>query len=259
MTGATTRPARNWTAPRTRGMAVGFCLMLLGAWGTLIPFIGPYWNYAYSPNSTWTWTTGRGYLEVLPGIVAFLAGIVVMLARNRAVAWLAAWAGIAAGAWFVIGPLVTPLWSSTDLGTPVGGTRSVAVEQIGIFYGLGAAIILFAAVAVGRFSMTAARDVPVPAPDAVADESTDEPTQQPEVTAAPRTDDTAADGRTTSYGATTYQDGSADTGDTAASSGTATGNSTGPDPDPDPETTTDPDANTSPGGATTPPRHYVSR
>jgi hypothetical protein len=139
-------------------MVTGLGLMLLGAWGGVILFVGPYFDYAYTPDHAWTWTAGRGYLNVLPGAVAFLAGLVLLLTVNRAVASLAAWLGVAAGAWFVVGPVLTPLWNSADMGTPVGGTRTVAVEQIGISYGLGAVIILFAAVAVGRFSLSGRND-----------------------------------------------------------------------------------------------------
>ena len=41
-------------------MLTGFALVLLGAWGALIPFVGPYFNYAYTPNGTWIWTASRG-------------------------------------------------------------------------------------------------------------------------------------------------------------------------------------------------------
>jgi hypothetical protein len=35
--------------PRSRGALSGVLLILLGAWGGLIPFIGPYFHYAYTP------------------------------------------------------------------------------------------------------------------------------------------------------------------------------------------------------------------
>jgi len=37
----------------------GLLLVLLGAWGGLIAFIGPYFHYAYTPDSAWTYTSGR--------------------------------------------------------------------------------------------------------------------------------------------------------------------------------------------------------
>ena len=40
--------------PRSRGAASGFLLLLLGVWGALIPFIGPYFNFAYTPSCAYS-------------------------------------------------------------------------------------------------------------------------------------------------------------------------------------------------------------
>jgi hypothetical protein len=145
--------------PRSRGVLTGFGLVLLGAWGALIPFVGPYFDYAYTPNQTWTWTAARFWLQVLPGGVAFFAGLLLLFTAHRVVALLAAWIAIAAGAWYVVGPLLAPLWRTNYLGAPVGDKTDVSVEAIGMFYGLGAAIILLAALAAGRFSVVGVRDM----------------------------------------------------------------------------------------------------
>ena len=42
------RPSRTATA-RSRGAMTGLLLMLLGAWGAIVPFIGHYWGYGFSP------------------------------------------------------------------------------------------------------------------------------------------------------------------------------------------------------------------
>jgi hypothetical protein len=147
------------TTPRSRGVLTGFGLMLLGAWGAFIPFVGPYFDYAYTPNQTWTWTAARFWLQVLPGAVAFLAGLLLLFTAHRVVAWVAAWLAIAAGAWYVVGPLLAPLWRANYLGSAVGNRTDVSVEAIGMFYGLGAAIILLAAMAAGRFSVIGVRDI----------------------------------------------------------------------------------------------------
>ena len=46
--------------PRTRGAVTGLILIVLGAWGALIPFVGPIFNWAYTVDPAWTWTTARG-------------------------------------------------------------------------------------------------------------------------------------------------------------------------------------------------------
>ncbi|HEU5266579.1 MAG TPA: hypothetical protein VFU35_07755 [Jatrophihabitans sp.] len=146
-------------AARTRGVLTGLGLMLLGAWGAIIPFVGPYFDYAYTPNTTWTWTAARFFLQVLPGVVTFFAGLVLVVSRNRVIASFAGWCAVVAGIWFVIGSLLAPIWQPNYIGSPVGGTTQVAVERIGIFYGLGAVIVLLAGFALGRFSVVGVRDV----------------------------------------------------------------------------------------------------
>lgn len=53
--------------PRTRGALTGLLLILLGAWGALVPFFGPNIDWAYATDPAWTWTAAKGWLEVLPG------------------------------------------------------------------------------------------------------------------------------------------------------------------------------------------------
>ena len=145
--------------PRRRGAVSGLLLFVLGVWGALAPFIGPYFDYGYSPQQTWTWTAGRGWFEVLPGGVTAVAGLILLAAVSRAGAMCGAWLAVAAGAWFVVGPtLAGPL--NLDIGAPVSDHESVRVlETLGLFLALGVLIVLIAAVAVGRLSMRSIGDV----------------------------------------------------------------------------------------------------
>ena len=61
----------------------GALLVLLGIWGGLIPFVGPYFHYAYTPDSAWTYTTGRLWLEILPGGCALAGGLIVLASWYR--------------------------------------------------------------------------------------------------------------------------------------------------------------------------------
>lgn len=147
--------------PRSRGALSGLLLIALGAWGAVIPFVGPYFHYSYTPDSALTWTAGRFWLEVLPGIAAIIGGFLILTTANRAVAVFAGYLASAAGAWFVVGPVLGQLWkgSSGMPGMPVGGTVSRTVETIGFFAGLGAVILFIAAQALGRFTVRSVRDV----------------------------------------------------------------------------------------------------
>jgi hypothetical protein len=145
---------------RSRGAASGFLLILLGAWGALIPFVGPYFNFAYDPDTAWTWTTARGWLEVLPGAVTVLGGLLLLMSRNRATAVFGGWLCVIAGAWFVVGRLFASPWGLGDFGSPVANTTTgQIVLELTYFSGLGALIIFFGAMALGRVSVRSVRDI----------------------------------------------------------------------------------------------------
>ena len=146
--------------PRSRGAASGLLLILLGAWGALIPFIGPYFDFAYTPDQAWVWTDVRGWLEVLPGAVAVVGGLLLFRTGNRATAMLGGWLAIAAGAWFVIGRVLAGPLGLGAIGEPVGDTATkLAWLELTYFYGLGAVIVALGAIAVGRLSVRSVRDV----------------------------------------------------------------------------------------------------
>jgi hypothetical protein len=144
---------------RSRGALSGLLLVLLGIWGALIPFVGPYFHYAYTPDRTWDATAGRIWLEVLPGVVTLLAGLVVLISRLRLLGLFGAWLAALGGAWFAVGGLVAHRWPSLGAaGGPVGGTTRTLLEQVGFFTGLGVVIVFLAALALGRFTVVAASD-----------------------------------------------------------------------------------------------------
>jgi len=146
--------------PRSRGAASGFLLILLGAWGALVPFIGPRFDFAFTPDQEWVWTTGRGWLEVLPGAVTAVGGLLLLMSRNRFTAMLGGWVTVIAGAWFVVGRALAGPLGLGDAGTPVAATEAKRVAlDLTYFYGLGALIIFLGAIAVGRLSIRSVRDI----------------------------------------------------------------------------------------------------
>ncbi|WP_068276057.1 hypothetical protein [Aldersonia kunmingensis] len=146
--------------PRSRGALSGLFLIALGAWGALIPFIGPYFNWAYTPDEAWTWTAARGWLEVLPGAVAAFGGLLLLMTRNRATAMFGGWLAVVAGAWFVVGQVFAGPLNIGSVGFPIAdGDTKRALLEITYFYGLGAVIVFFGATALGRLSVRTARDI----------------------------------------------------------------------------------------------------
>src|SRR6266550_9206657 len=85
--------------PRTRGAGSGLLLILLG----------------------WTWTWGRFFLEIVPGVATVLGGLILMISAFRPVGMFGAALAAAGGAWFVVGSLLGPVWTSySTLGAPGG-------------------------------------------------------------------------------------------------------------------------------------------
>lgn len=147
--------------PRTRGMLSGLILVLLGIWGGLIAFVGPYFHFAYTPDRAWAYTTGRLWLLILPAAGAIVGGLVMLFTSSRPAAHAGALLAAASGAWFVAGGLLSPVWTATAwswTGLPAGGPLRQAAEKLAFYYGLGAAIIFFAALALGRFAVVGVRE-----------------------------------------------------------------------------------------------------
>jgi hypothetical protein len=137
---------------RSTGAAGGLLIALLGIWGALIPFVGPYFDYSFGVNSTWHYTTNRLWLDILPGAVALVAGLILLVARKRSTMAFGAWLAILAGMWFVIGPTVSLSWEHGPgpIGPPLYGSVRQMLELLGYFYLLGGLIVALAAFVLGR-------------------------------------------------------------------------------------------------------------
>lgn len=145
---------------RSRGAMSGLVLILLGIWGALVPFVGPYFDFAYSPDRGWVWTAARGWLEVLPGAATVLGGLLLLGSGNRATAMLGGWLAALAGAWFVVGRALAGPFGIGDPGMPLAVTDAKRVTlELAYFSALGALIVFLAAMALGRLSMRSVRDV----------------------------------------------------------------------------------------------------
>jgi hypothetical protein len=154
--------------PRSRGSVAGVLLIILGAWGGLIPFVGPYFHYAYTPDTAWHYTSGRLYLSIVPGAAALIGGLLAVLASHRAVGVLGALLAALGGGWFILGgPIIalTVKSGSISPGSPLTGAvgslssaTRVFLESLGFFTGTGMLIVFLAALALGRFSVVSVRD-----------------------------------------------------------------------------------------------------
>ncbi len=146
--------------PRSRGAVSGLLLIILGVWGAVIPFIGPYFHFAYTPDQAWAWSTARAWLEVFPGAVTAVGGFLLLISGNRATAMFGGWLAVIAGAWFVVGRTLIPLLRIGDIGHPIAATDAKrAMLEIAYFSGLGALIVFLGGAVLARVSVRTARDL----------------------------------------------------------------------------------------------------
>lgn len=145
---------------RTNGVGAGLLVLLLGLWAAIVPFVGPYFHYGFTPNETWHFTLDRLWLNILPGTAAALGGLTMIAAARRGSGVLGGWLALLGGAWLLIGPSVSLLWGHTapgalqsGIGAPLGGHDRAAIETIGFFYGTGALVTMLSAFAIGRFTL----------------------------------------------------------------------------------------------------------
>jgi hypothetical protein len=146
--------------PRSRGAVSGFLLLALGIWGALIPLVGPYVHFGYTPDTTWHVTSGRVWLEILPGAATALGGLMLLLGANRITTSFGGWLAALSGAWFAVGLTVRSALHIGDVGSPIHTSRATTtVETLLLFTGLGVVILFLGAFALGRLAVVSVRDV----------------------------------------------------------------------------------------------------
>jgi hypothetical protein len=141
-----------------RGRVLSVPLMVLGIWGGLVPFIGPYIGFAYTPDKAWAYTSGRLWLSIVPAAAVVLGSLLVLV--SDAAAAFGAFLAAVGGVWFVLGPLVSTYKLASHgitTGSPVASHGALFnpaamrfLEQLGFFYGLGVVILFLAAVSLGE-------------------------------------------------------------------------------------------------------------
>jgi hypothetical protein len=149
---------------------VGFLLIALGAWGAIVPFVGPEFDYPFPAGSdigSWEWTDTAWQLSLVPGIGAAYGGFILLglLGTVRVAPALGALLALASGAWFVLGAEFSRLWTTP----PTDGTGSdwmVIATNVGYHEGVGLAIVALSAFALGALTLlpervTAARETPL--------------------------------------------------------------------------------------------------
>src|SRR5205085_1060419 len=95
-----------------KAIPFGLLVLVLGAWGFFVPLVGPYFSWGFDTTRVWQFSEQHWTLSLIPGVVAAVGGLLMMMPA-RASGWLGGLLAGGAGIWFAMGPAFHPLWSDS--------------------------------------------------------------------------------------------------------------------------------------------------
>jgi hypothetical protein len=160
--GVRTAPARTAARGYTPSIeTAGLLILLVGAWGGIVPFVGPLFGFSGDGSRSWTWNLPHALLSLAPGAAAVLAGLLVMAAGGRLLRPGLKLGGLLAavcGAWFVVGPVAWPVLEHTRVFVGAAPLREFAY-WVGYSLGPGVLLAALGAFVLGRPSLRPAAPV----------------------------------------------------------------------------------------------------
>jgi hypothetical protein len=125
----------------------GVVAVLASAWGGIVPFVGPLFNFSGDGSGSWHWNLAHAVLALAPGAAGVLLGLFV-IAESRGIVvgkgrLSLATAGtllMVCGAWFAIGPLAWPVLSNS--GTYFAASSHLRLLAYEVGYSIGVGLVL---------------------------------------------------------------------------------------------------------------------
>jgi hypothetical protein len=145
-TGTTTASTR-WTP---KAIPFGLLIALLGAWVIVAALLGPTFHFGFFNHHSWNFSRKQWELQLIPGIVAVVGGLLLLMPSSGSGSFGALLAFLA-GAWLILAPVVYPLWATGTV-HPFGSEGMKTLRWIGHFYGPGGLLLYFSGYAHGLFS-----------------------------------------------------------------------------------------------------------
>jgi hypothetical protein len=152
--GVRTAPVRQTDRTYTPSIeTAGLLTLLVGAWGGIVPFVGPLFGFSADGSRSWTWSLPHALLSLTPGAVAVTAGVLVMAAGGTLYRpgglKLGGLMAALCGAWFVIGPVAWPVLEHSRVFVGASPMRELAY-WIGYSLGPGTLLAALGAFVLGR-------------------------------------------------------------------------------------------------------------
>lgn len=130
------------------GLAViGLLAILDGAWGGIVPYLGPSFGYSSNGSGSFQWTLLHGLLYLLPGAAAVVAGF-GLLSGLRGLGKAMGLLLVLCGAWFVVGVIAWPTLYSTAVFTSAPPDTNF-VNILGYNVGPGLILAVLGGIALG--------------------------------------------------------------------------------------------------------------
>lgn len=143
---------------------VAVATLLVGAWAAIVPYAGPQFGFGWGDAGAWRWTLDRATMDLIPGAVALVAGLLILIGlarggRRRGLAGLAGLLTIASGAWLVLGSGIwTAFVGHTGLDVPQGvGVYWAFMLRLVYHLGPGLLLVAFGALTWGLLPHSALR------------------------------------------------------------------------------------------------------
>jgi hypothetical protein len=135
--------------------------VLVGVWTALVAYAAPTYGFAVDSAPAWQQTSHRVVLHMVPGAVATVAGLVLLLTvpglrrgRRRVLGALAALMAIVVGIELVLGRSALAAFSGSQLVEAVQGSPStVFLLRLGSEWGPGLLLVAFGAWCLGLQAM----------------------------------------------------------------------------------------------------------
>ncbi len=127
----------------------GVVAVLVSAWGGIVPFVGPLFNFSGDGAGSWHWNLAHAVLALAPGAAGVLLGLFV-IAESRGIVvgkgrLSLATAGtllMLCGAWFAIGPLAWPVLSNTGTYFAASSHLRLLAHEVGYSIGVGLVLVV---------------------------------------------------------------------------------------------------------------------
>jgi hypothetical protein len=134
----------------------GVVAVLVSAWGGIVPYIGPAFDYSGDGSVSWHWNLAHTVLALVPGALGVLLGLFVIaesrgitVGKGRLSLATAGTVLMICGAWFAIGPLAWPVIADTGPYFVAATHLRVLADEVGYSIGVGLILVVCGAYVAG--------------------------------------------------------------------------------------------------------------